>query len=178
MADDQGTLAAPDAAAADAPTSPSHDAPRDGDDGVEIAAAAEEEATRSDAVAVRSEPTAASSSGQPIDPGKSILEDITALKAQKKKLRDQKAALARDLRNAERRRSRLKKRAKALSDADLLAVISLRNHEKALGAAAHATDDSDSDSEGGDAPTQTQEPTASGIGQGVPKEEGACDLTN
>ena len=57
MADDQGTLAAPDAAAADAPRSPSHDAPRDGDDGVEIAAAAEEEATRTDAEAVRSETT-------------------------------------------------------------------------------------------------------------------------
>ena len=121
---------------------------------------------------VRSEPTAASSSGQPVDFGKSILDDITALKQQKKQLRDQKAALARDLRNAERCRSRLKKRAKAFSDADLLAVISLRNHEKALGTAARATDELDSDSEGGDAPTQTLEPTASGSAKASPKEKG------
>ena len=45
----------------------------------------------------------------------------------------------------------MKKRAKALSDADLLAVISLRNHEKALGrhpsAEEEEEDDEDSDSE-------------------------------
>ena len=172
MADDQASLAALVAAAADAPGSASHDAPSDGDDRVEPAAAAGEEATRTDAEAVRSEPTAASSSGQPVDPGKSILDDITALKAQQRKLREEKKALARDLRNAERRRSRLKKRAKALSDADLLAVISLRNHEKALGSAAQATDESDSDSEGGDAPTQTLEPTASSSAKASPKKRG------
>ena len=41
--------------------------------------------------------------------------------------------MTKDLRNANRRRQRLKRRAKALSDQDLLAVITLRNHEKVLG---------------------------------------------
>ena len=41
--------------------------------------------------------------------------------------------MAKQLRNAERRRKRLKQRASSLSDADLLAVISLRNHEKVAG---------------------------------------------
>ena len=172
MPDEQGPVAAPLAAAGNAPGSASHDAPSDGDERVELAAAAGEEPTRTDTEAVRSEPTAASSSGLPVDFGKSIIDDITALKQQKKKLRDQKAALTRDLRNAERRRSRLKKRAKALSDLDLLAVISLRNHEKSLGTAAHATDESDSDSEGGDASTQTLEPTASGSAKASPKKKG------
>ena len=80
--------------------------------------------------------------------------------------------MSKNLRNAERRRSRLKKRAKALSDADLLAVISLRNHEKALGTAAQPTDDSDSESDGGDAPTQSLEPTASASAKASPKKAG------
>ena len=169
MAEDQGLVAAASAAAADTPGAASHDAPGDADGRVEGAAPAGEEATRSAVQDIRSEPTAASSSDQPADPGKSILDDITALKAQQKRLRDEKKALTRNLRNAERRRSRLKKRAKALSDADLLAVISLRNHEKALGTAAQPTDDSDSDSDGGDAPTETGEPAASASAKASPQ---------
>ena len=46
-----------------------------------------------------------------------------------------------DLRNAEKRRQRLKKRAKQLSDADLLAVMALRTHERALGRNAAGGDD-------------------------------------
>ena len=66
------------------------------------------------------------------DVGKSMLEEIAALKQKQKEARDAKVlALAqRQLRNAERRRSRLKKRARMLSDGDLLAVISMRNHER------------------------------------------------
>ena len=53
-------------------------------------------------------------------------------------------ALGKQLRNAERRRKRLKKRASKLSDTDLLAVISMRNHEKALGGQGDtATDEGD-----------------------------------
>ena len=172
MADEQGGVAAPVAAAGNAPGSASHDARSDGDERVELAAASGEEPTRRGAEAGRSEPTAASSSGLPLDPGKSILEDIQSLKAQQNKLRQEKQALARDLRNAERRRSRLKKRAKALSDADLLAVISLRNHERALGSAAQAREESDSDSDGGDATTETHEPTTLSSAKASPKKGG------
>ena len=82
-----------------------------------------------------SEPTAADK--QPAaagtDMGKSMLEEIAQLKKQQKEVRDAKLAVGKQLRNAERRRKRLKKRASKLSDADLLAVISLRNHEKTDG---------------------------------------------
>ena len=80
------------------------------------------------------EPTAAEQ--QPAaaaDLGKSMLEEIAQLKKQQKEAKDAKVALGKQLRNAERRRKRLKKRASKLSDTDLLAVISMRNHEKAVG---------------------------------------------
>ena len=66
------------------------------------------------------------------DVGKSMLEEIAQLKKQQKKAKDARVAVGKKLRNAERRRSRLKKRASKLTDGDLLAVISLRSHEKAL----------------------------------------------
>ena len=80
------------------------------------------------------EPTAAEQ--QPAaaaDLGKSMLQEIAQLKKQQKEAKDAKVALGKQLRNAERRRKRLKKRASKLSDTDLLAVISMRNHEKAVG---------------------------------------------
>ena len=56
--------------------------------------------------------------------------------------------------DAEMRRKRLKQRASKLSDQDLLAVMSLRNHEKAMGRHVRADaaeeedlDDSDTDPE-------------------------------
>lgn len=78
------------------------------------------------------------------DVGKSMLEEIAQLKKQQKEAKDAKLAVGKQLRNAERRRKRLKKRANKLSDADLLAVISLRNHEKAVGGQGEtATDEGD-----------------------------------
>ena len=169
MADDEGSITAPLAAAADAPASFSQDAFIDGDARVEPAATAEAETTRTRVEAVSSEPTAASSSGRAFDPGQSLLSDISSLKEQQKKLREAKRNLSRDLRNAERRRSRLKKKAKMLSDSDLLAVISLRKHEKALGASAPPEDESDSDSDGGDASTQAPGPAISSVAKASPK---------
>ena len=96
------------------------------------------------------EPTARPRRSAVTDPGKDLLDEITALKEEQKKAKEKKLAITKDLRNANRRRQRLKKRAKALSDADLLAVISLRNHAKALGrqtSAEEEEDDEDSESE-------------------------------
>ena len=64
--------------------------------------------------------------------GKSIVDEINALKEEQKAARDAKKKVTKDLRNAEKRRQRLKRRAKQLSDDDLLAVMSLRVHEKTL----------------------------------------------
>ena len=68
-----------------------------------------------------------------VDVGKSMLEEISLLKQQQKESWEARKAVQKQLRNAERRRKRLKQRAKQLSDADLLAVISLRNHERSMG---------------------------------------------
>ena len=75
------------------------------------------------------------------DLGKSMLEEILLLKTKQKEAREAKMAVGKQLRNAERRRKRLKQRAKQLSDSDLLAVISLRNHEKTLGQRDSAPDE-------------------------------------
>ena len=96
------------------------------------------------------EPTARPRRSAVADPGKDLLDEITALKEEQKKAKDAKMAITKELRNANRRRQRLKKRAKALSDTDLLAVISLRNHEKALSrqpSAEEEEDEEDSESE-------------------------------
>lgn len=75
------------------------------------------------------------------DLGKNMLEEILLLKTKQKEAREAKMAVGKQLRNAERRRKRLKQRAKQLSDSDLLAVISLRNHEKTLGQRDSAPDE-------------------------------------
>ena len=118
----------------------------------ELLPASAEEIDQSAAGADRTsrEPTARPRRSAVADPGKDLLDEITALKDQQKKAKEAKKAITKELRNANRRRQRLKKRAKALSDADLLAVISLRNHEKALGrqpSAEEEEDDEDSESE-------------------------------
>ena len=78
------------------------------------------------------EPTAGGhDAGAAVDIGKHMLDEISELKRKQKEARDAKLAVGKELRNAQRRQKRLKTRAKQLSDEDLLAVISLRNHEKA-----------------------------------------------
>lgn len=163
MADEQEPLAS---AAAASSTEPGNEL----EDVSDLAAASGQEAARITAQAVSGEPTAAASS-RAGDPGKSIIDDIAALRAQQKKLKDDKKVLTKNLRNAERRRSRLKKRAKALSDADLLAVISLRNHEKALGTVEVGAEDSDSDSDGAEDGSERQESPAAPSAKASPKKK-------
>ena len=54
------------------------------------------------------------------------------MKAEQKRAREEKCKITKELRNAEKRRQRLKKRAKQLSDADLLAVMTLRSAEQGM----------------------------------------------
>ena len=65
--------------------------------------------------------------------GRSIMDEILALKLQQKEARDKKLQVTRELRNAEKRRQRLKKKAKQLTDADLVEVLKLRDHFKGVG---------------------------------------------
>ena len=60
------------------------------------------------------------------------MTEILALKAEQKRARDEKLKITKELRNAEKRRQRLKKRAKQLSDSDLLAVMTLRSAEQGM----------------------------------------------
>ena len=66
------------------------------------------------------------------DKGSGILDEIQKLKAEQKAARDKKMQISKELRNAEKRRQRLKRRAKQLSDADLVAVMTLRAGERTL----------------------------------------------
>ena len=60
-----------------------------------------------------------------------ILASIRSLKNQQSELRKQKLIIAKQLRNQEKRKSRLKKKARLLSDVDLLALIRMRSDELA-----------------------------------------------
>jgi len=93
--------------------------------------------------------SAASSTVAVVDPGRTMLAEILALKEEQKRVRDDRKEVTKKLRNAERRRRRLKARANRLSDSDLLAVISLRNYEKAQGGRGiiEEEEDDESDSE-------------------------------
>ena len=55
-----------------------------------------------------------------------ILGQITKLREEQKRLRDQKKTITKSLRNAERKKKRLRTRARQLTDSDLVAVLRLR----------------------------------------------------
>ena len=55
---------------------------------------------------------------------------IVKMKADRARMKSEKANLAKDLRNHERKRSRLKTKAKALSSQDLLEVLSFRAQDQ------------------------------------------------
>ena len=59
-----------------------------------------------------------------------VSREIDALLEAQKKMRAEKAQLAKDLKNAQRRRSRLKHKARLLSASDLASVLVLRQEEE------------------------------------------------
>ena len=59
-------------------------------------------------------------------PGSELLSGIARLKAEQKALRDERKRVSKELRNAEKKRQRLKRKAKELTDKDLLEVLELR----------------------------------------------------
>ena len=71
------------------------------------------------------------STAQPIPSmSNGVSREIDALLEAQKKLRADKAQLAKDLKNAQRRRSRLKHKARLLSASDLASVLVLRQEEE------------------------------------------------
>ena len=71
-----------------------------------------------------------------------ILGNIKALKKQQKNLRDERLKVGKQLRNEEKRRMRLRKRARQLSDGDLVALLKMRSVGKAESAPVPAEDPS------------------------------------
>lgn len=66
-------------------------------------------------------------------PPMNLLAHIDSLKAEKRRLKDEKKQLTKTLKNAEKRRARLKRKARQLSDKDLADVMQLRESEQAAG---------------------------------------------
>ena len=64
-----------------------------------------------------------------------ILGHIKALKEQQKNLKDERKRVSKVLRNEEKRRMRLRKRARQLSDGDLVALLKMRSDAKETGLA-------------------------------------------
>ena len=60
------------------------------------------------------------------DDGEPLLQKIQRLKTEQAEIRKNRRQVTRDLRNAEKRRTRLRKRARQLSDSDLRAVLQMR----------------------------------------------------
>ena len=71
-----------------------------------------------------------------------IWGNIKALKEQQKNLRDERLKVGKQLRNEEKRRMRLRKRARQLSDGDLVALLKMRSVGKAESAPVPAEDPS------------------------------------
>jgi transcription initiation factor IIF auxiliary subunit len=61
---------------------------------------------------------------------KSLMGCIADLKDQQKAIRDQRKANAKSLKNAQRRKTRLKRKARELSNDDLLQVLTMREEDE------------------------------------------------
>jgi glycyl-tRNA synthetase beta subunit len=64
-----------------------------------------------------------------------IMGHIKALKEQQNNLKDERKRVSKILRNEEKRRMRLRKRARQLSDGDLVALLKMRSDAKESGPA-------------------------------------------
>ena len=64
-------------------------------------------------------------------PAKSIASRIANMKKEREEMRKAKAALSKELRNAQKRTSRLKKRCRNLPDDDLLELLAMRRDFRA-----------------------------------------------
>ena len=64
-----------------------------------------------------------------------LMKHIKSLREEKNRLRDERAKIARDLKNAERKKMRLRHKARQLSETDLIAVLQMRALAKASASA-------------------------------------------
>lgn len=69
---------------------------------------------------------------------KNIMDSIRELKEQQAKLRKERKDIAKKLRNEEKRRVRLKRKARQLTDGDLVSLLRMRSDEAASAASSAA----------------------------------------
>lgn len=81
-----------------------------------------------------------------------LLSGIERLKAEQKVLRAERKRVARDLKNMEKTKSRLNKRARQLSDADLLQVLAMRSGASPKKSSSGEAAGANAVGEGGDGP--------------------------
>ena len=101
-------------------------------------------------------------------PEDALSASIQQLKTKQAELRSQKKQWAKNLRNAERRKKRLRQRARQLTDEDLVQVLMLRKHQR-------------SDRSAVDAASTTSGATSSSAGangSGSASSSGACSSSN
>lgn len=112
--------------------------------------AAENPASAAAAAAEPAERAAGEGDGRDFtEDGEPLLKKIERLKTEQTAMRKRRKELTKDLKNAEKRRTRLRKRARQLSDADLREVLEMRRPEQehlaaAAGAAAEPASSSTS----------------------------------
>lgn len=87
------------------------------------------------AARVQDKDAAAGGAAKAVEPARSLLESIRVMKEQQSAMRLERKNLTRVLKNAVKRRNRLKKRARQLTDEDLLEVIQMRRYTAAEDAA-------------------------------------------
>ena len=82
-------------------------------------------------------------------PSQSLNASIERLKLEQHRLKTTKKQIVKELRNAERKRKRLRERARQLTDEDLLSVMLMRKEKKNEPTAAGGPEDAESNTDAG-----------------------------
>ena len=98
-------------------------------------------------------------------PDTDIIPAILKLKKEQADLRNERKRVAKELKNAERRRTRLRDKAKQLTDTDLVAVLSMRAAAKALAKASSGEPSASSNAAQPKAPPQSSSKTPEEIAE-------------
>lgn len=100
---------------------------------------------------------AAGAGGVPGCTGEKLLDTIARLRADQLRIKQERTALSKALKNACKKKNRLKVKARQLTDGDLVEVLQMRATMRASASAAAATEGGASSSEHGGEPAATTE---------------------
>ena len=111
--------------------------------------------------------TAAGGTAVTLPPGYDLAGKIASLKKQQAQFLAEKKQVTKELKNAERKRRRLKDRARGLSDADLAAVIAMRAYQDGEKAREAGKDTTEPDA-GGEVPTPNKSSSSTASPGSIP----------